>query len=115
MKPSVPILLLVALLLPFKGAMAAMGVLCHTTSAPPAVAAPAPTGHDCAHDGAGDAAPEQVPSCSVCASICAAPSLPATPVVLHGMDRAAGERFPALATPRARFAAGGLERPPRSI
>jgi hypothetical protein len=120
-------LLVVALLLPFKGALAAVGTFCHLGSSQPVSASAAPHGHDGAthhghadHHGADVAVDHQQPagtgsSCAVCSAVCGAPPLPAAggswdPPFLSGDDR-----FPPLAKPRASAVHDGLERPPRTL
>lgn len=144
MKSSARILLIVALLLPFRSALAMTGMFCH--SGLPAL--PSPTAihqghgvHDAAlhhaalhhaglhdaglhdavdhasssHDGHHGLSSNATPSCNLCSGICGAPPLPATQAVLHAPLPAGAERFPPMALPRVMFASSGPERPPRSI
>jgi hypothetical protein len=138
------LLLLVALLLPFRGAMAVAGVLCHGGGTLPATAAtahhhegghehagtsgahghdaPAPTdgqaasGHGHAHGSASiaDAPSGGDASCPFCSAVCGAPPLPATGSIVPAPLPAGAERFPALASPRPTGAFPALDRPPRN-
>lgn len=129
MKRCVLLLLFVALLLPFRGALAVTGMLCHQGLPLTSLVTTQPsigehevgvhqhvhhgTGHDGGHhDGQ---APDQTASCDLCLSICGAPPFPAGVVMLPGLLPCGAERFPAIAPPHAEFALGGLERPPRTI
>jgi hypothetical protein len=131
---GVRLLLIVALLLPFRGGMAAAGVLCHAGgNAKPAVAAGAEHhqhahaahhAHDdgaaaahAAHDEPGAPADAQTDqpdsSCPFCTAVCGAPPLPVTAVSTHALPPAGGERFPALSPPRSTLVFGAPDRPPR--
>ena len=120
MKSSVRLLLLVALLLPFRGALAVSGWLCHT-GMPSTAPMAASVSHDADQDGchgAGDAPAQpaaDTASCHLCSSICGAPAVPSGASHLAGVVPQGATRFPAVAPPRAEFASGGLERPPRTI
>lgn len=127
------LLLLVALILPFKGALAAAGMFCHASSPVP-VSSIAATDHDHAgmsgHDHGPRAAadgehgggahehgggPLPVSSCTICSAVCSAPPLPSAGLALAPLSAPGAERFPALAPPRPSAVAGGLERPPRTV
>ena len=129
MKDPVRFLLFVALLLPFRSALAVTGMLCHqglpTTSS---VAMHQSGGehdagmhqhaqHGHGHDGAHDDGqqPSQSASCELCSSICGTPPLPSEAVAFRGLLPSGAERFAPIAPPHAEFALGGLERPPRTI
>lgn len=130
------ILLLVSLLLPVRGAMAAAGFFCH--EAPPPAQSGSPSNDRYHHAvseslvetsvGTGDVAivvpagddPVQhgdtVPAsstCDLCSSICACPPIPSSAMLVASLPRAAALAFPALAPPASTLILGGLERPPR--
>ena len=130
MKSRVLLLLFVALLLPFRGALAVSGWLCQQDF--PSSASLATQGHahhaaqaaDTAQDGdqggchGGEhgAQPHSgSSSCNLCSSICGAPAVMSAGSQFHGWPPPGAERFAAIAPPRAEFAFGGLERPPRTI
>ena len=127
LKAKVRFLLVVALLLPFKGALAAVGVFCHLGSAQPISAIVAPHSHDdvahhghAEHHGADVTVDDDRPtgtgsSCAVCSAVCGAPPLPVAGGSLHLPSMPEAQRFPPLATPRASSVPDGLERPPRTI
>ncbi len=126
MKIGIRLLLLVALLLPFRGAMAVAGVLCHadlgtgavlTTLGPHDVHEAGGHAHD---DNAGGhsehdqgSAPTS-PPCDFCSAICAAPPLPVSTVGVPALLPSGAERFPALSPPRSTATFGAPERPPRA-
>jgi len=130
MKFSAPLLLFVALLLPFRGAMAVTGMLCHSGLEPLTTLTAVQHSHG-EHDGAGHehaghganqhadhdsgTSNDHTASCNLCSSICGAPPLPSAGVALHDLLPPGAERFPATASPHAWFALSGPERPPRSI
>lgn len=140
MKKLKLLLLIVALTLPFRGAMAAVGVFCHLGSVDAFAVATQPHQHDgdghsvgdAGHHGAEHAHPEapvqpansdvsddpSAPAsdtCAYCSASCgAAPLVPAT-VTFESPFPNGAERFPALPVPHVRSIAGGLERPPRTI
>ena len=126
------LLLLVALILPFKGTMAAAGMFCHLGSDLPMSAIvqphqhPAAAEHDHAHGHAADSATQSgvhhdggpnplSSSCTICSAVCSAPPLPPAGLSLQLPVPAGAERFPALAPPRPSAVASGLERPPRTV
>jgi hypothetical protein len=131
-KLRIPLILLVALILPVKGAMAAAGMFCHLGSAQPMSAIVQPHQH---HAGAhqnhaehhavdGDSqsdAEDDAPlipassSCAICSAVCSAPPLPANGIAFHVPAASGAERFPALSPPRLSAVQSGLERPPRTI
>jgi hypothetical protein len=131
MKSSVRLLLFVALLLPFRGALAVSGWLCHTgmpSTASAAVhahghghASPADASPDASRDGCAgmDGGPGQVgadtASCNQCSSICGAPAFPSGGSALAALTPQGATRFAPVEPPRAEFASGGLERPPRTV
>jgi len=131
MKSSARLLLIVALLLPFRGALAVSGWLCQTEmpmtasmaaqSHEPANAPMAGTNPDADHGGchgAGDEsgqASTDKPACNLCSSICGAPAFPSGDAQLRALPPQGAERFASIAPPHAEFALGGLERPPRSL
>lgn len=126
------LMLLVALILPFKGAMAAVGMFCYMGSSQPISAAMQPDQHragmaqdqtervapasDAKSAAPGDAGPmPAMSSCAICAAVCSAPPLPAPGIAFHADAPSSAERFPALATPRPSTAQSGLDRPPRTL
>jgi len=141
-KSSAVLFLVVALLLPFRGALAAAGLLCHAgglafASETQVVDAGAHeilhgAANDHVHGGAlhvaaggldahGDAASPTVDAgvaggastCDLCASVCASPPIPGHDPQLVPLLPAANERFPAVVPLRPAPILGGLERPPR--
>ena len=144
MKFAAHLLLAVALLLPFRGAVAAAGLLCHMGGSSPATVSQAlepgdrghahaatgyhqhgdearPASEDHARHGANDDLPRATGAagsasmCDLCSSVCAAPALPSHCAQLVVLLPATGERFPSVSPPRAAPTFGGLERPPRSV
>lgn len=144
MKSAARLLLVVALLLPFRGALAAAGLICHMGSPSSATVsqahesgdrghAHAATGHHQHGDEARPASQDHAPhgaigdfadatgpaggasACDLCSSVCAAPPLPSHAAQLAVLLPATGERFPAVSPPRLAPTLGGLERPPRSV
>ena len=144
MKFAARVLLVVALLLPVRGAVAAAGLLCHMGGSSPATAsqthesgdrghAHATTGYHphgdearpASQDHARHGANGDVPGgtgtvggasmCDLCSSVCAAPALPSHAAPLVALLPATSERFPAVTPPRVAPTFGGLERPPRSV
>ena len=130
MRSSVRLVLFVALLLPFRGALAVSGWLCQTdvpSSAP--LTAPAHSHHSapiadtsdadrggCHGGGEHGTQPHSgSSSCHLCSSVCGAPAVASASAQFHGMPPPGAERFAAIAPPRVEFAFGGLERPPRTI
>jgi hypothetical protein len=131
MKSSVRLLLFVALLLPFRGALAVSGWLCQTDL--PSSASMTAHAHEhrtapvadpsgdadhggCHGGGEHGAQPHSgSSSCHLCSSVCGAPAVASTSAQFHGMPPPGAERFAAIAPPRVEFAFGGLERPPRTI
>lgn len=141
-KSSAILFLAVALLLPFRGALAAAGLLCHagslaqTTAVQPADAGGrsgphadaeyhdhgaamhfASGGHAAHGESAAPAddagAASGASTCDLCASVCASPPIPGHGGQLVPLLPAANERFPAFDPPRPAPVLGGLERPPR--
>ena len=144
MKSAARLLLVVALLLPFRGALAAAGLLCHMGSSSSATVSEAhepgdrghaqaatgfhqhgdearPASQDHARHGVNDDVPSGTgtvggaSTCDLCSSVCAAPPLPSHAAQLAVLLPATGERFPAVSPPRLAPTLGGLERPPRSV
>ena len=125
------LILLMALILPVKGAMAAAGMFCHsgsTSSHDARTSEHHAVDHGQSHhhhhgDGnepseprTGDGMPSPtLASCTVCSAVCSSPPLPAAPIVLLSPPSTAGESFPPVAVPRTSAVIGGLERPPRTI
>jgi len=125
------LILLMALILPVKGAMAAAGMFCHsgsTSSHDARTSQYHAVDHGQSHhhhhgDGnepseprTGDGMPSPaLASCTVCSAVCSSPPLPAAPIVLLSPPSTAGESFPPVAVPRTSAVIGGLERPPRTI
>lgn len=135
MRFGIRLLLFVALLLPFRGAMAVAGAWCHDPAAVPAIAsanashhgtaadvvhAPDAAGHHghAHHAPTGDGSgPLSAPgaSCTFCLALCAAPPLPGSPAAFHPLLPSGAERFAALDAPRSTLAFGAPERPPRRV
>jgi hypothetical protein len=144
MKSAARLLLVFALLLPFRGAVASAGVLCHMGGSSPTTAvqahepgdrgdAHAVTGYHQHGDETGPAPEDHVlhgandnlalatgtaasaSMCDLCSSVCAAPALPSQPPQLVVLLPVTGERFPSFSPPRLAPTLGGLERPPRSV
>jgi hypothetical protein len=131
------LLLIVALLLPFRGAMAAVGMYCHLGSSDAMSTIVEAhhhdagiSGHDAANGGghahheAGASAPHEADSdspppladtCAYCAASCAAAPLVPASLTMNAPILSGAERFPALATPHLHSVSDGLERPPRTI
>ena len=128
MKRRSVLLLLVALLLPIRGALAAVGLFCHLDSIPP-IAASQPHKHDTAADHAshhqprkvhhdhstGHDAPAQSDTCKYCAAVCSVPPVAPSELTLHEPVSPGGERFAAIEVSRSGPYPSGLERPPRTI
>ena len=133
MKRAAHILLLVALLLPFRGAMAAGGMLCHSGGgSPPAAAQTMASEHsheshqvsDVHKHGHGEHARSakadshsgtDSPSCNLCSAVCSAPPLPSPGIGLNAFPPPGAERFPATSSVCSTVALDGLERPPRTV
>jgi hypothetical protein len=125
------LMLLVALLLPLKGTMAAAGMFCHMGSTTPQAAigqqhhehhvdaSHAHAGHADTQSGSGAPEPDPgsaaSPTCTICSAVCSAPPLPATGPSPLSLPATASERFPALVPPHVTALSGGLERPPRTL
>jgi hypothetical protein len=117
------LLLLLAALLPIRGAMAA-AMLCPMTGqqALQAVATVAheQMDHAMAHgDAAGEhhGAPDvaSTDKCTMCAAFCSLTSLPSDSPRLAEPPLLAAMKFPDLSTPAPSFLSGGQERPPRTL
>ena len=130
------LLLIVALTLPFRAAMAAVGVFCHLGSTDSFAKVVQPHHHDVGGEDASHgehshaseshhspaqsdtSADDSAPlsdTCTYCSASCgAAPLVPAA-VSFEAPFPNGAERFPALPVPHVRSIAGGLERPPRTI
>ena len=134
MKFGVRILLLVAVLLPFRGAIAGGGVHCpdsgnHLSVAAAAQAMPATHSHE------SHAAPGAQPhdhsavrlvvaelhhgddsaACNLCSAVCSAPPLPSPGLAVHALLPLGAERFPATVPSLSSVSLDGLERPPRTV
>ena len=130
------ILLLVSLLLPIRGTMAAAGLFCQDAPPPAQSGAQSNDRHHHAFSQSSVATPagtsdltivviaggdseqfgEHVPAsstCDLCSSICASPPIPSSTMLVASLPRAAALAFPALAPPASTLSSGGLERPPR--
>ena len=120
------LLLLVAFLLPIRGALASVGLLCHVDDAQ--VAAMTSHQHDSAdhvfqhqspethHDhSTGHDAPAQSDTCKYCAAVCSVPPVAPAEPTLQQPVFARGERFAAVTVLTSGPYIGGLERPPRTI
>ncbi len=127
------LVLLLALILPVKGAMATVGMLCHVPTSQQmhvSHAHAAGASHESAaagshgathgtvhshHGDSGAAATSTDTSCLACAAVCAASPLPPAPALsLPLLEPARDWQGLALVAP-ASLALTGLERPPRSI
>ena len=129
------ILLIVSLLLPVRGAMAAAGFFCHEAPQPAQSGAQSHDHHHpvgvssvetlvatsyvaivvVADDDSGqqgDHGPAST-TCDLCSSICACPPIASSAMLVASLPRAAAMAFPALAPPASTLTLGGLERPPR--
>lgn len=135
MKLGVRLLLLVAVLLPFRGAMAVAAGLCHADMRTAEISAAAQAGHHDqgaqhhAHDdlqpapehragpeGGGDQGHGTSGlTCNFCAAVCGAPPLPTGSVTVHALLPTGAERFAAGVPPCPSAAFGAPERPPRTI
>jgi hypothetical protein len=121
------LLLLVAFLIPVRGALAAVGLFCHVDHSR-LEAAMETHQHDATHhaaqhqfDGArhqhstAHDVPSQTDTCKYCAAVCSVPPVAPAELTLHEPDFAGGERFAAVSVlPPGPFVSG-LERPPRTI
>lgn len=128
-------LLLLVVLLPWRGAVAA-AMLCPPATAPvhhgQHVMDRAHTGHEPhhAHDHHGDMSdpaahgsqpdhashdPAQDSTCNLCAATCSVTTLPVHAVGVPAPPEVASTRFPPLAAPVPDFLSSGQDRPPRSI
>lgn len=123
---------LLAVLLPLRGAMAA-SMPCASPGAPVAVSSAAPAdhamhGHDGGHDhGApseahaahdddtGAAHDHASPKCSMCSATCSTPPLPSAAVGVPAPAVSAAASFPRLSAPAPTFQSDGQERPPRTL
>ena len=127
MKRLSRLLLLVAFLLPLKGALATVGLFCHVDGTQPAAAMTSHQ-HDAAHHASqhgstathhdhstGHDAPAQHDSCKYCAAVCAVPPLAPAELTLRQPAFDGGERFAAISAMPPGLYVSGLERPPRSI
>jgi len=141
MKKLKLLLLIVALTLPFRGAMAAVGIFCHLGSADAFATAQQPHHHgvdadavitgghegeehsrvaDSHHQAAQsdvseDSSAPVSDTCAYCSASCGAAPLAPAAVAFEAPFPNGAERFPALPVPHVRSIAGGLERPPRTI
>ena len=119
------LVILLALLLPFRGAVAA-AMLCpvaavelqradtpapghhHAQHAKDAATAGAQAGHPHDHGGSGAG------KCNTCAAFCCVTPMPASDAVWVAPPAEASTRFPEPATPLPGFVTAGPERPPRA-
>jgi hypothetical protein len=123
------LVLLIALLLPVRGALAGAGLLCHTGSASSHAHAVAPgehvhshsgtVSHDTAsmqhvHDGASQALPG-AGTCTWCSAVCASPMVPTGESAASLVPPPHLQLFPPVVLPALSYLTLGLERPPRSI
>lgn len=134
MKFGVRLLLLVALLLPFRGAMAVGGLLCHGgakhhSSAAAAQATPAmhsheshavPAGHHHEHSSVqlvltDSHSGDDSAACNLCSAVCSVPPLPSPGLAVHALLPVGAERFPTTAPSHSSVSLDGLERPPRTV
>jgi hypothetical protein len=107
------LLVLLALLLPVRGTMAA-ALLCPPGGTDMQVEMPAD--HHAHHGTAADAAtPASPDKCTVCAAYCSAAPLLGSPLPMPPSHEPAAASFPRLIAPVPSFVSGGPERPPRSI
>jgi hypothetical protein len=128
------LVVLLALILPVKGAMATAGMLCHVPASQQVQvshghvasasheSSAASGSHDASHGSvqshhgeAGAAGTSTDTSCLACAAVCAASPLPPAPLVsLPPLEPARDWQRLALVAPPS-LALAGLERPPRSL
>jgi len=123
-------MLLVVLLLPVRGALAAMGLLCHVTpsSTHAAVqhsshgvhhaAVHVHSHHDAAwaqqaHDDQGDRSADD--TCNLCSAVCSTPPLATAAVQVPPASAGRALPFPPVDLTRLSYVTDGLERPPRTI
>lgn len=111
------LLVVLALLLPLRGAVAA-AMTCHLAGAGAVAVAAAAHAEHAAHDHAAQAdasAPAASDKCNLCAASCSlTPLLGAPPSVIEP-SAAAAVRFPVLDARAPSFLSDGQERPPRTI
>jgi hypothetical protein len=124
------LLLFVMLMLPLRGAMAGMGLLCEHAPQPMQAAAQH-AGHDHArhgvqhaaedtrlvsafahHDHGDRSAPD---TCNLCTSVCSTPPLASGAVQLPAPLDGGRPHFPPVDVARLSYVTDGLERPPRTI
>lgn len=134
MNSGVRLLLIVALLLPVRSAMAVGGMLCHGNAnhhsfATAAPALPATHSHDLttALDGhhhdhsavkpvvADSRSGDESAACKLCSAVCSAPPLPSPGLAVHALLPLGAERFPATVPSLSSVSLDGLERPPRTV
>lgn len=120
------LLMLLAVLLPLRGAVAA-AMLCPGGQAAQLQLSAAPAGmtmHDHAHMQAHEAqtgqahhaqASGELAKCNTCCDFCAMTPLPATEPLLPVAQALATVRYPHLLAPAPSFVSGGQERPPRPV
>ncbi|HWH82943.1 MAG TPA: hypothetical protein VNU71_11990 [Burkholderiaceae bacterium] len=123
----IALVLLLAALLPIRGAMAA-AMLCpqgsHGAAAAHRMVMPA-AGHDHAamlkeqqhvHDAAGAASDDgHAGGCSLCAAFCTMTPMPSAAPAVHAATLVRALAFPVLAAPAPVFQSDGPERPPRTL
>jgi len=122
------LLLIVALLLPVRGALAAVGLFCHVDTSQSIAAtldhqhdAASHSSHDRSHKAAhhdhssGHDAPAQSDTCKYCASVCSVPPIAPVDLTLHEPLSPGSEQFAALTVSPPGPYVSGLERPPRII
>ena len=129
MKRRVFILLMVALLLPIRGALAGVGILCHVGGAPVATGEAATSHHHSegatdspgqshsmqGHHSAAPDAPAQPDVCKYCSAVCSMPPVPPGDMSFRGLAATGSEPFAPLQFPHLGPFSSGLERPPRTI
>jgi uncharacterized protein involved in copper resistance len=117
------LVVLLAVVLPVKGTMAAamwcapagstpahMGAMAHGAEHGHAEHGHAEHGHD--QHGHGKSTHDK---CNLCASSCSSPSMPSTPPGLDGPEALTSQSFPDLPAPVPTFLSDGPERPPRTL
>jgi len=121
------LLLLVAFLLPIRGALAAVGLFCHVDGTQPVAATTShqhdPADHSSQHQShqthhdhsTGHDAPAQSDTCKYCAAVCSVPPVAPAEMTLHEPVSPGGEQFAAVTVSPPGPYVSGLERPPRTI
>jgi len=119
------LVVLLAVVLPVRGAMAA-AMLCPPGGAGPAGVSSMAHGAEDSHGGmdhadedhghaAHDHGKVANDKCNLCASSCSSPSMPSTSTGLGAPGALTSQSFPELSAPAPTFLSDGQERPPRTL